>query len=109
MVSFHIVLRKTPLTESALPATASQITASGSDGAKPTKMIATAQIAAAMITAAPCRFTFEVHPLKMVVTRLPNDIAEYSQPAAVAPPQVTAIEGNRAIGIAKVIATISTT
>src|SRR5262245_35365595 len=109
MVSFQIVPRKTPLTESAAPASARPTTARGSDGEKPTKTMATAQIAAAMTTAAPCRFTLEVQPLKIVVHKLPNDIAEYNHPAALAPPQATAIEGKRAIGIANVMATISTT
>src|SRR5262245_19640978 len=93
MVSFQIVPRKTPLTESAAPAIARQTTASGNEEEKPTNTIASAQIAAAITTAAPCRFTFEVQPLKIVVNKLPNDIAEYNQPAAFAPPQVTAIEG----------------
>jgi len=53
--------------------------------------------------------TFEVQPLKSVVNKLPNDIAEYNQPAALAPPQATAIDGKSAIGIANVIATMSTT
>ena len=52
--------------------------------------------------------TFEVHPLNTVVNKLPNDIAEYSQPAADEPPQTSDIEGNSAIGIANVIATMST-
>src|SRR5262245_53935519 len=109
MVSFQIVPRKTPLTESAAPAMARQKTARDSERAKPTSTIAAAQTAAAITTAAPCRFTFEVQPLKIVVKKAPNDIAEYSQPAALAPPQATAIEGNSAMGIANVIATISTT
>src|SRR5215813_14059702 len=109
MVSFQIVPRNTPLTESAAPAMARQKTARESERAKPTSTIARAQTAAAITTAAPCRYTFEVHPLKIVVNKLPNDIAEYNQPAAAAPPHDTAIAGKSAIGIANVIATISTT
>src|SRR5262249_34094203 len=109
MFSFQIVPRKTPLTESAAPAIARQTTASGSEEEKPTNTIAIAQIAAAITTAAPCRFTFEVQPLKIVVNKLPNDIAEYNHPAAFAPPQATAIAGKSAMGIANVIATMSTT
>src|SRR5262249_32620855 len=101
--------RKTPLTESAAPAIARQTTASGNEEEKPTNTIASAQIAAAITTAAPWRLTFEVQPLKIVVNKLPNDIAEYNQPAAFAPPQAAAIEGNSAMGIAKVMATMSTT
>src|SRR5262245_41538698 len=109
MVSFQIVPRKTPLTESAAPAKARQKTARGSDGEKPTNTMAKAQTAAAMTTAAPWRFTLVVQPLKIVVNKLPSDMAEYNQPAAFAPPHATAIDGNSASGIANVIATISTT
>src|SRR5262247_3060511 len=104
MVSFQIVPRNTPLMESAAPATARQITAGASDGENPTNTIASAQTAAAITTAAPCRFTFVVQPLKIVVNKLPNDIAEYNHPAAFAPPHATAIAGNSAMGIANVIA-----
>src|SRR5262245_9829774 len=99
---------KTPLTESAAPATAKQRTATGKVGENPTNTMATAHTAAAITTAAPWRCTLEVQPLKIVVNRLPMDIAEYSQPTALAPPQLAAIAGKRAMGIAKVIATIST-
>src|SRR5438093_1031039 len=109
MVSFQIVERKTPLTESAAPATARQNTASGREDENPTNTIATAQIAAAITTAAPCLVTFEVQPLKIVVNKLPKDMAEYNQPAAFAPPHARAIDGKSAIGIANVMATISTT
>src|SRR5262249_32306529 len=109
MVSFRIVPRKTPLTESSAPDKARQKTANANDEEKPTNTIASAQTAAAMTTAAPCRFTLVVQPLKIVVNKLPNDIAEYNQPAAQAPPHAMAIDGNRAIGIANVMATISTT
>src|SRR5439155_9760312 len=108
MVSFQIVPRNTPLTESAAPARARQNTAPPRVGGKPNAIMASLHMAAAMITAAPRRCTFVVQPLKSVVNGLPSDIAEYSHPAAGAPPQFTAMAGKSAIGMANVIATIST-
>jgi len=71
--------------------------------------MATPHSAAAMTTAAPRRVTCLVQPDSRVVTKLPTGIAAYSQPAAVAPPHACAMAGNSAVGMAKVMATMSTT
>src|SRR5262249_15878438 len=104
----QIVARKTVLTESAAPASAKQVTAPIRLAANPSATTARAQAAAAMITAAPWRFTLDVQPLNTAVARLPNDIADYKYPAAEGPAQDSAIAGNSATGIAKVIAMMST-
>src|SRR5207253_1780234 len=108
MVSFQIVPRNIALTTSAAPAAARHTTAVARFGAKPSPRIAMPQRLAAITTAMPWRSILEVHPLKRDVRKLPADIAEYSQPTAQAPPQLSAIAGKRAIGIANVMATIST-
>src|SRR5262249_36104336 len=105
----QIVILNNPLTMSEAPAPIRHKTASGRLGANPSATTNTPQLAAASTTARPCRRTFPLHPDKSVITRPPMDIAEYSQPAAVAPPQPSASAGNSAIGIAKVIAHRSTT
>src|SRR5436309_1436030 len=109
MVSFQIVMRKRPLTASAAPASTRQTSATLKPGEKPKPTIATPQVAAATTTAAPCLRTPDVHPLSALVNRLPTDIAEKSQPALDVAPHVDAMAGKSAIGIAKVIAIMSTT
>ena len=76
IVSFQIVIRNRPLTMSAAPASTRQPTATGSEVAKPSPMIATPQSAAATITAAPRRSTLRVQPLKTVTSRAPMLMAE---------------------------------
>ena len=88
MVSFQIVMRKRPLSMSAAPASrqADHARPAGSARSRAPRSRRPTS-AAAITTAAPRRATRLVHPLNSVITRLPIGIAEYSQPAAVAPPQ----------------------
>src|SRR4029453_16543261 len=96
IVSFQIVPRNMALTTSAAPAAARHRTAVARFGANPSANIAMPQRAAATTTAAPWRSILDVHPLNRDIRKLPADIAEYNQPTAHGPPQVSAIAGNRA-------------
>ena len=60
------------------------------------------------MTAAPCRSTRRVHALNTVISNAPTLIAEYRYPTAYAPPNCCASAGKIAIGIANVIARMST-
>ena len=104
---FHIVVRQSPLTMSAPPATTSPAIAKGSDLAKPNPMIPSPMSPRTSATMRPWRRTRRAHPLVRVTSNEPADGAAYRTPSTAAPPRWLATWGNSAVGIPKNMAFMS--
>ena len=104
-----IVLRNTAEITSAQPATASSISAPGSQCTRPKHVMAMPQAMTAMMTARPCRRIRLTQPVVSAPISAPAPGAAYRKPTVAAPPPntVAASAGNKARGMPNTMALMS--